>query len=351
VSTPITNTTISVVGASAGAVVKPTVVMSLYGYDSKDFLVTGHGSQPAPDGKRNLEWTDASTSNSPRLTVVAGATAASFVATADLTTWASMLTDGSVKRAEIGILPVLGLNQAAVVQADPTKAGYNPAIAIAGVTKTFDLVAKALVADSASYGRAIVDPAKCNTCHDALGTTFHSPSYGSAGVLACRLCHVGLSGGSHLEMQSRSIDSYVHAIHSFQYFDTGSVDFKDPVAKMRYEEHTETANYPMFSILNCESCHNAGTYEVPDQSRSLPGILSAADTLKNKDRAIGAVPSYVTGPASRACGSCHRAEMINEDKAGNLAAFNKHTADNGFMLVNGTGVLDAAVQKIMALFK
>ncbi|HEY6889132.1 MAG TPA: hypothetical protein VI300_15170 [Solirubrobacter sp.] len=338
----------SVSGAATGALVKPTVVMSLYGYDTKDFIVTGHGSQA--DGKRNLEWAEGASGNSPRLTVVPGAAALSWVATADLTTWAAKLADGSVKRLEIGILPNLGANQTAAIQTDPTKAGYNPYIAIAGQTRTFDLVAKALVADSASYGKAIVVAAKCNSCHDALGTTFHSPAYGSAGVVACRLCHVPASGGSHLEMQSRSIDSYVHAIHSFQAFDVKGIDFTNSVQKMRYGLTVEST-YPNFTILNCESCHNAGTYGAPDQSKSLFGALSASAVNASWNRNIGVVPSVVTGPGSRACGSCHRAAMINEDDAGHLAAFDAHTATFGTRLANDTGVLDAAIAKIMALFK
>jgi hypothetical protein len=337
----------SVTGAAANALVKPTVVISLYGYDSKDFIVGGHASQPAPDGKRNLEWTEGASGNSPRLTVApATATAGNttWVATADLTLWASKLADGSVKRCEIGILPVVG--------ADQTKAvgTTNPAIAVSGVTRTFDLVGKALVADAASYGKAIVDTAKCNKCHDALGTTFHSPAYGSATVVGCRLCHVIGSGGSHLEMQSRSIDSYVHAIHAFQAFDPGDINFADPVEAMHYRHHTEST-YPNFTLLSCESCHNAGTYEVPDQTRSLASILSASDSNATWDRTIGTIPSYVVGPASRACGSCHRAEMINEDAASRLLSFNEHTATNGYLLPNDTGVLDAAIAKIMSYFK
>ncbi|HZY02199.1 MAG TPA: hypothetical protein VFF02_01775, partial [Anaeromyxobacteraceae bacterium] len=337
----------SVTGAAASALVKPTVVVSLYGYDSKDFIVSGHGSQPAPDSKRNLEWAEGATGNSPRLTVAPAAATAgntTWVATADLTLWAGKLADGSVKRCEIGILPVVGADQTQAVGTT------NPAIAVSGVTRTFDLVGNALVADAASYGKAIVDAAKCNKCHDALGTTFHSPSYGSAGVVACRLCHWIGSGGSHLEMQSRSIDSYVHAIHSFQAFDPGDINFADPVEAMHYEHHIEST-YPNFTLLSCESCHNPGTYEVPDQTRSLASILSASDSNATWDRAIGAVPSYVVGPASRACGSCHRAEMINEDAASRLMSFNDHTATNGYQLGNATGVLDAAIAKIMSFFQ
>ena len=115
------------------------------------------------------------------------------------------------------------------------------------------------------------------------------------------------NGGSHLEMQSRSIDSYVHAIHSFQAFDIQNIKFSRPDRALWYNL-TSSPTYPNFTIANCESCHNAGTYEVPDQAKSMLGILSASATNSEIHVVadIGSVPSYVTGPASRACGSCHR---------------------------------------------
>ncbi|MGA9575606.1 MAG: hypothetical protein WBS20_16825, partial [Lysobacterales bacterium] len=116
--------------------------------------------------------------------------------------------------------------------------------------------------------------------------------------------------------------------------------------------------FPNFTIKNCEACHLEGVFNVPDQSESLPAVLSAADMNSagpngedTWNRKIGAVPSYVVGPASKACGGCHRAELINEDKAGELAAWNSHTGANGYLVENDDGVWDAIVAKIMALFE
>ena len=148
-------------------------------------------------------------------------------------------------------------------------------------------------------------------------------------------------------MQSRSIDSYVHAIHSFQAFDPADIDFSDAVEKMRYEHHVEST-YPNFTITNCESCHVPGAFEVPDQAKSMPGQFSKADTF-SVPRAIGAVPAYLAGPASRACGSCHRADMINEDDAAALTAFNQHTKENGYLLTE-TALYGDLVTAIMGMF-
>jgi hypothetical protein len=45
--------------------------------------------------------------------------------------------------------------------------------------------------------------------------------------------------------------------------------------------------------------------------------------------------------------------MINAKDAGDLASFNGHTDTFGYMIdatTNGTGILEAAIQKIMSFF-
>jgi OmcA/MtrC family decaheme c-type cytochrome len=190
----------------------------------------------------------------------------------------------------------------------------------------------------------------CYDCHDALATNYHSPDRGG-NIVVCRMCHITKSGGSHLEMQSRSIDSYAHAIHAGQAFDIGDIDFAEPVAAMHYEHHIEFP-YPTHGT-DCESCHIEGTYNVPDQSESLPGLLSASDSVEGWDRSIGEVPVLVTGPASRACGACHRATLINEDEAGELLSLNQHTAQGGYLVEGGEdadSTLWTIIFEIMALF-
>jgi len=307
--------------------VVPTVLIGLYGWDTKDYIVSPHGR----DANRNryLEFTVDGVDANPRFTTVA-AGGGSWTITADLSMWADKLADGSVKRAEIAATLELMDGETMLALDSPSR--------------TFDLTTNAF---DDGYFQDIVDVQSCNACHEALGTTFHSASYGG-NIRTCRLCHVTLNGGSHLELQSRSIDSYVHSIHSMQPFDTGDIDFSDPVEALRYEHHIESG-YPTFTILNCQSCHVAGTFNVPDQSKSLPGVHSAADSWTT-DRNIGAVPAFITGPGSRACGGCHRAALINEDAAGHLAAYQQHMKSNGYVVENVTGLFDLLVAHIMAQF-
>jgi OmcA/MtrC family decaheme c-type cytochrome len=322
--------------------IAPTVLVGLYGYDTKDYIIGPHERLTDDNGDGKIDSKDQRAleyvvgQNHARFTTVSAAGGV-WEVTADLSTWAAKIADGTVKRAEIAVMPTL-------------KTADGVTLAINSPSRTFDLRTYAF--DDGFYAPIVKVANGCNNCHDALATTFHSADRGG-NIVTCRLCHTTKSGGSHLEMQSRSIDSYVHAIHAFQAFDIGDVNFADPVATMRYELHVEHT-YPNFTIKNCESCHVEGAFEVPDQYSSLPGVLSAADILTTRDRKIGAVPAYVTGPASRACGSCHRAELINEDEAGELVAFNQHTKQGGYLTEGGdntAGILDAVIDYIMGLFK
>lgn len=323
------------------ATITPTVMVGLYGYDTKDFIVGPHERLVDDNGDGKIDRSDQRAvefevgGENPRFTTVS-AEDGSWEVIADLSTWADMIADGTVKRVEIGILPAL-------VNPDGMQ------IALDAPSKTFDLGANAF--DEEFYG-PIVKVEGCESCHEALATNFHSPDYGG-NVVVCRMCHITKSGGSHLEMQSRSIDSYVHAIHSGQAFDVADIDFTDPVQAMHYEHHIEFP-YPTHGTTNCESCHVEGTYDVPTELEALPAILSASAEITSTDRAIGAIPSFVTGPASKACGGCHRAELINEDNVAGLLSFNRHARMGGYLIEAGedpVGTLNATIQEIMANFE
>ncbi|UCH60162.1 MAG: hypothetical protein JSV61_01450 [Anaerolineales bacterium] len=322
--------------------IAPTVMVGLYGWDTKDYIIGPHERlfDDNADGtidrndQRALEYGVGE--EHPRFTTVS-ASGGKWEVTADLSSWADLIADGTVKRVEIGVMPAL-------------ENAEGVTLALNAPSRTFDLGANAFADDFYNPIAKVTDG--CNNCHEALATTFHSPDRGG-NIVVCRLCHITKSGGSHLEMQSRSIDSYVHAIHSFQAFDIGDIDFTDPVQALHYEHHIEFP-YPTHGITNCTSCHLEGTNNVPDQYSSLPGLLSASDPVNGLDRRIGEVPEYVTGPASRACGGCHRAVMIKEDEFSELISFNQHVKQGGYLIEGGedaSSTLMDIIYEIMALFQ
>ncbi|MDZ4230900.1 MAG: hypothetical protein U1B77_03685, partial [Dehalococcoidales bacterium] len=325
--------------------IAPTVLVGLYGYDTKDFIIGPHERLTDDNGdgaitnadQRALEY--AVGAEHPRFTTVSAA-GGRWEVVADLSAWSDLIANGTVRRVEIGVMPAL-------------KNADGVMLAINAPSRTFDLGAGAF--NDEFYSPIVKVTEGCNNCHEALATTFHSPNRGG-NIVVCRLCHTTKSGGSHLEVQSRSIDSYVHAIHSFQAFDIGDINFDDPVEALHYEEHI-TFPYPTHANTNCESCHVKGRYNVPDQSKSLPGILSGTDVVESLDREITDIPAQVTGPASRACGGCHRAVLINEDKANEFVSFLQHTRQGGYLIPDGTdgqntsSILNTVIEKIMALFR
>ena len=318
----------------------PTVMVGMYGWDTKDFIIGPHERlvDDNDDGEisrssgdnRALEYTPGD--EHPRATTVSAA-GGSWEVVLDMSTWGDLIDDGTVSRLEVAVMPELEDADGNVVTLD------SP-------SRTFDLATDDFDDD---YYSPIVDIEGCYNCHDAIGEPYHGGDRAGS-IVVCRLCHITKADGSHIEMQSRSLDSYVHAIHSMQPFDIGDIDFTDAVEALHYEHHIGFP-YPTHGEQNCESCHFEGTYEVPDQTKSLPGLISASDSVD--DRNIGGVPEYATGPASKACGGCHRAELINDDDANGLASFLQHTNMGGYLIEAGEddlATLGIVIDQIMANF-
>ena len=336
-------------GFSAADIV-PTLEVGLYAYSTKDFLVGPHRRDV--DNDRNLEVTFGDTN--PRVTIES-AGAGSWTATADVSAWADKIADGKIKRAEIAVLPALR-DEALGIE---PRSGEPYSHALNAPSRTFDLTTNAF---DDTYFDNIVDvrgdiagdvSGSCNSCHDALATTFHDANRGG-NIRVCRLCHDSLDQGSHLELQSRAIDSYVHAIHTFQAFDIGDINFADPVEAVAYDVHIEHF-FPRFTRKACEACHvekgsGNAKYRVPDQAKSLSALLSGSDTVEGRSLDIA---SYVTGPAYRSCGGCHRAEELNEEEFGELVSLNGHAKQNGYLVDAGDdpdSVLETVIETIQAFF-
>jgi OmcA/MtrC family decaheme c-type cytochrome len=265
----------------------------------------------------------------------------------------ALIAFGEINKVEVSLTPELELDGIDVV--------------LYAVDDTLDLGTGLIVDDYYKGDNATVDTTKCNACHDSLASSFHDGSgRGGEGIEVCKNCHVVTSPGSHIEMASRAIDSYTHAIHSFQAFDVGDTfETFDPVLAARYDQHVNHV-FPNITIRNCEACHLEGTYNVPDQTQSMPGVQAKSDyvatwyemvdglAVENAEgRNIGFVPEFATGPASRACGACHRSRMINDDLAGDLASLNAHTAAGGTLEENDPDdfVVYGIIDKLMSLFE
>jgi OmcA/MtrC family decaheme c-type cytochrome len=380
----------------------PELYLSFYGWDSKNFIVAGHerdandacGSPPRVGCQ--MEYVPESSGGSPNPIFTEGgaSTLGDWRVTVDPSQWQltktddipTMIANGTIRRVEVMVAPELNLSNLATP-------GPDLDVVLTGKSLTLNLVTGSTENDYFSGPAEAVSTEKCNACHDALASSFHSESgRGGDGIQLCKNCHNVTYPGSHLEMASRSIDNYVHAIHSFQEFDVEDVFNEDgeaafdPVFAARYDQHINHV-FPNFTIRNCEACHveagaNNGAggtypvvYNVPDPSKSMPSVLSASDdpltwydidpttdlaVERAAGRAIsGSIPEFVTGAASRACGGCHRARFINRDLAGDLAAWNAHTEAFGTYVENGPveeggdedGVLYGVIFKIMELFE
>jgi OmcA/MtrC family decaheme c-type cytochrome len=339
------------------ALIAPEVLISFYGWDTKHFIVASHERDA---NRERMEYTFGS-GGSALFTEADTGVDTTYSVTLDLSAYVpakstldtipNMVADGRIKTAEVTITPELTLADGTEVNLEAVAASFD---VLEGVFPITDYFAGA---------NAVVDIENCNACHDVLTSqSFHVGSgRGGTGMQVCKNCHVTTTRGSHLEMQSRGIDSYVHAIHAFQPFDEDDVfAADDPVFTARNEMHKEHA-FPYFTSLACEGCHEPGTYEVPDQSESMPGVIGDSWEARNGvdyGRNIGEFPEAVTGAASRACGSCHRAEWIKEDHPGDLAAFNAHTGTFGTYVANDPDTDDSGddpilwgiIDKIMSIF-
>jgi OmcA/MtrC family decaheme c-type cytochrome len=364
----------------------PEVLVSLYGWDSKDFYIASHtydGSENCPGGRSSacrMEYVPESAGGDPNALFTEGAnsTAGAWIVRLDFSAFVptvtddipTLIADGVIRKAEVTVTPELELDDGTEVSLD-------------AATQTVDIGDGAFVDNYYKGANAIVDTEKCNACHEQLAVTFHDGSGRSPGgqsIVVCRNCHNPTFDGSHLEMASRSIDNYVHAIHTFQDFDTDDIFAEfDPVEAARYEQHIKHV-FPNFTIRNCEACHVSAEdggvkYNVPDQSKSMPGVLSASYDVAtwytvDEDGLVqeasgrnipGNISAHATGPASRACGACHRGRFINQDEAGALQSFNAHTQafgtyvnaetedDEGESDVNDN-IVYGVIDKIMTMF-
>ncbi len=90
----------------------PTVMVGLYGFDTKDYIIGPHERLADDNGDGEIDRSDQRAleyevgAEHPRFVTVAAGDG-SWEVTADMSTWADMIADGTVKRVEIGVMPDL----------------------------------------------------------------------------------------------------------------------------------------------------------------------------------------------------------------------------------------------------
>lgn len=271
------------------------ILVGYYGFGTQDVV--------AYDGytKTNLTTTSSSTSGYTTYNSTTGkATTTIALKTANITSY----------EVTKGIVGIIGI---------PFVDGENAYVT--SVTKEFNIDGSAVTART-----AVANNDKCDACHTSVapsganGIAIHlnEDSSGAHGHTAignvdtCRICHNSGSAAGHYAQQSRSIDSYLHAIHAEQPTTAAYDSF--------------TIKYPNY-IKDCTVCHDSGTYEAPSQTNAVGGVVSGSE---QSDGTLLSADQTVNGPGAVACGSCHKAMAIVSGDSGTVTSINAHTASFGY---------------------
>jgi len=184
--------------------------------------------------------------------------------------------------------------------------------------------------------REITSAAKCNSCHEMLGTSYITRQYGAHGAAVandaslCGVCHAvnGASNG-----WSRNIQFITHAVHGIE---------KRTAAYTRYLTASRpnlpngigAYGYPGV-LNNCEQCHLPGTYDfsgtayngnnsvLPNLTWSTVATGTAAASAANSPWIVvgtnygsgfsngtqATTASLVNSPITHACTGCHNSDL------------------------------------------
>jgi OmcA/MtrC family decaheme c-type cytochrome len=145
---------------------------------------------------------------------------------------------------------------------------------------------KKLVATGYTARRVIVDSAKCNTCHDQLGTSpnFHSGARNDA--TACAFCHntSQQSGG-----WSSNASTFVHGIHGSSKRTTGYT--------WQSSLNYSTLGYPG-KLSDCNQCHVANAVNYGASGTTLqPNLLWTTDATGTTTAAGASTSPYIAQTA------------------------------------------------------
>ncbi|MGE4498070.1 MAG: OmcA/MtrC family decaheme c-type cytochrome [Deferribacterales bacterium] len=258
-----------------------------------------------------------------------------------------------------GVLAVVdNVKGAVVIQGRPTLMTEDGTTTpnVPGIVKAFNFDGSA-----AEERRTVVDTEKCLACHGTLA--FHGGSRVMS-VELCTVCHnpnltdkqyrdawaVDVNGAALFEAgvgsasildgkveESSDLRYMLHRIHSVTQNDdpyvlfrgtsgggSGIYMFYGPTMPANFENtygigpwNTNHITYPR-DAKDCEACHNAGTYEVPDQTKAVAlTIGEGASRTTHAD-------DVVVGPAQASCTSCHTGEISD------ATSLNAHASSFGY---------------------
>jgi len=159
---------------------------------------------------------------------------------------------------------------------------------------------------------------KCDACHNGVKAHFDSHGHTAIGDLnACEVCHRINVTALFFAEQPKTMKSYIHTIHIGQ------------AARPAFS--ALQAEYPK-NPADCEACHDAGTYDIPDQTAELPAPISGLEF------AGGDTSGITYGPAATACGGCHRGAAYQNYVDGDSAALSELNSINAHFKTFGYGV-------------
>ena len=154
---------------------------------------------------------------------------------------------------------------------------YTPAVVATAPTSVAagGVIIKSMLKQKVATGftgrRAIVDTAKCNSCHEQLGTDpqFHTGFRNDAN--SCAFCHTPNRASSGWAADSRS---FVHAIHGAKALTSST---RSRTVPYMWHAVSATASYAKIvfpgDLKKCSACHLDGTYDFT-ASAYTPALLA-----------------------------------------------------------------------------
>lgn len=177
--------------------------------------------------------------------------------------------------------------------------------------------------------RDVVDVYKCNACHDAsgLGISLHGNNR-TGEIQVCVLCHnpdatdiavrpaapaLGVDGKAE---ESIDMKRMIHQIHSGAELANGVV-----IYGYRGSVHDYSDTEFIGNRMNCEGCHDSGTYGTAEAANTLPSTIDTGADVADPDDDLN------ISPIAAVCSSCHDDSASTDHMKLHGASFHALDAD------------------------